>query len=193
MAKSGVKRIAKLYGVTIPFLKKKMMLSGVIDEYGLPSPECSGYFEEKPYGDNGDTYLVWDIDFLIGKCQINEPTQEEIDLHITSRFNAEDKLCDAFVRIGLILKIKEDKHLDAYRIIEQCKYSDPHFLGGPCFASFVNSTEDVRILKERLQQALYILEEPINGIASKKKSKEIKHLKSMAENAVAWLEKQVVR
>lgn len=72
------------------------------------------------------------------------------EIKFKNRSNLEDKICDAVVELGKLAKVDFDqltgpKGLSRdiwYSAIESIHY-DPHFMGGPCWAVYAKTIDDV--------------------------------------------------
>lgn len=146
--------IGKEYALSGHMVRKVLLANSYIDVHGnatqkaLDAEVVQIKMIESKY--SASTALV---PFLLWSEKIVEelfdaPSELDTFCHITSRYQAEARMCEAFARAGAVLGVsfsgydlEEAKSLgltqDEYSAVIEAHHNDPHFMGGP--GVFANS------------------------------------------------------
>jgi len=179
-----------------------MKKAGLILDNNKPNPAYEAYFIKKK-SDKGSYYL-WSVPFIKETVTIRKPTNDHHRRHFVSLRKAEDAFCEAFTAVADIIGLVRDEkdvnyalreeykdHVEAFRITEQCRYSDPCFMGGSCFA-LMQSRKTIGNLKGLTLEAVGKVQAAIDFYATKHPRRALKAKRELkiAMAAIEWIGKQ---
>lgn len=146
--------IGKDYALSGHMVRKVLLANGYIDVHGAATTKALDAevvqikMIESKYSDSTELvpFLLWS-ESLVEKL-FDEPSELDAFCHITSRYQAETRICEAFARAGSALGVnfsgydlKEAETLglteEEYSAFIEAHFNDPHFMGGP--GAFTNA------------------------------------------------------
>jgi hypothetical protein len=189
----GVKQIAKEYCVTIPKIRKTLMQLGIMSLDGKPTSE--NFAEAKEGSAFEGIYYRYNME-IVGPALdtiLSPPTDDIRASFVTSRFQAEERICTIIANIGDLAhydkinsEVIQDKSISS--IYQQATFRDPHFLGGPAGLHYADSFSKMHKLMTNYRTLINpYIGTAIERVKSKKHKKEIESLNEILLTIEVWL------
>lgn len=185
----SITRLARRYCISMPKAKSILIAAGYLREDKTVDPAriadgtCQLRVTEDKYNGAGMiTFPVWDPEKVAHLFK--EPDEKARAIHFTNRFRCEDKVLEAICFLAESATMSKASN-SLKRIVEECRYHDPHFYGGPGAFHYATTKEDIEAIFDDVDDVIAELSE----IVRSKKAKAL--AKAVAKAGREWMLKQV--